>query len=158
MNYLVSCILQINRVARYLGYKAGKNMKWLQARLDELRYTHEDLKNLLAKKGIERSRATITGWTNDKPVSLLGNPQEAEILAEVLKWSLPELLVAAGYNIGMPIELVPEITELLQVIQRYNDMPKRRRLFILTLRQFVQVATNISEDDLRNALLDVEAS
>lgn len=86
-------------------------MNWLQKRLDDIDYTHQDLQNALSDVGIERVRATITGWTNGKPIALLNNPAHARKLATALKWSMMEMLVAAGYGIDIPYELTDFIHE-----------------------------------------------
>lgn len=91
-------------------------MTWLQKRLDKLSYTHEDFRCILEKKGIKRVRATITGWTNGKPIKCLSDPSKAKIFAKALKWNLFELFVAANYDFKVPKELVP-------LIKHYNNLP-----------------------------------
>ena len=71
-------------------------MNWLQERLNELNYTHHDLQKALEERGIKRVRATITGWANDKPVSLFNNPEHAKVLAEVLNMPVLEMFKKAG--------------------------------------------------------------
>ncbi|MEO1288555.1 MAG: hypothetical protein AAFV93_12370 [Chloroflexota bacterium] len=100
-------------------------MTWLKKRLKELEYTHNDLQKALEEKGIKRVRATITGWTNDKPVSLLNNPEDAKKLADVLDWTVLELLVAAGYDIDIPAEL----SEIIEVY-RNADAQKQQNLIL----------------------------
>ena len=101
-------------------------MNWLQARLKHLNHTHKDLQEALAERGIERVRATITGWTGDKPISLLNDPEQTAILAEALDWTTTELLVAAGYDID---PTVPD--ELFEVFEKYQKLNKYQRdLFI----------------------------
>ena len=80
-------------------------MNWLQKRLDDLNYTHQDLQHNLAELGINRVRETITGWTNGKPIALLSNPEDTQKLAQALNWTVMELLIEAGYDIGIPREM-----------------------------------------------------
>ncbi|MEM9952632.1 MAG: hypothetical protein AAF846_13585 [Chloroflexota bacterium] len=96
-------------------------MTWLKKRLRELGYTHNDLQKALEEKDIKRVRATITGWTNNKPVSLLNNPEHAKKLADVLDWTVLELLVAAGYDIDIPDEL----SEIIEVYRRANEQQRQ---------------------------------
>lgn len=115
-------------------------MNWLQRRLNKLNYTHQDLQGKLAEKDIHRVRATITGWTNDKPVSLLNDPDEAKILAEVLQWTVLDMLVAAGYDIPVP-------EELIVYIKAYrNAGEKRRGLFLHNLRFVMQFLEDFDEE------------
>ena len=131
-------------------------MNWLQARLDELHFTHRDLCYELQKRGIKRSRAAITGWTNGKSIRLLSNPKETQILAEALNWTSLELLVAVGYKLGIPQELISETIELIPIIQQYHNLEKRRRkLFMMTLDQFALFAVNLPDEELDDALHDM---
>lgn len=128
-------------------------MTWLQKRLKELGYTHEDLRQLLRARGIKKSRVSITNWANGSPIPLLNNVRETKIFADVLQWSLPEMLVAMGHDLEMPVELLPEIEELLPLIRQYHELsPLRRQLFMETLQQFAKLGLNISDDDLTDAL------
>jgi len=121
-------------------------MIWLQKRLDELGYTHEDLRSLLARHGIDRSRATITGWTNKKPIPLLSNPKEASILAEVLKWSLLELFIAAGYDCGLD-------KGLFKLLLRYDQLTsKQKKLFMRPTKQYMNMVEILSEEEVEDAL------
>lgn len=127
-------------------------MTWLQQRLNELGLTHDDLRERLAQRGIDRVRATITGWTNGKAIKLLSDPEQASILAEALKWTLTELLLAAGYEIEADIEIRPELYSL---IRQYNDLSYYRRiLFMQTLRRFTEFADSLTEDELHQAIAD----
>lgn len=105
-------------------------MNWLQKRLNELKYTHSDLQKALTQEGIERVRATITGWTNDKPVSLLSNPEHTSKLAKVLNWTVMDLLVAAGYDLETPAELIP-------IIMAYQQADEQQRRDILMGLEFI---------------------
>ncbi len=117
-------------------------MNWLQERLNKLGYTHHDLQQELEKRGIRRVRATITGWTNDNPVSLLNNPVEAKILADVLRWSVLEMLIAAGYDIGIPQKLIP-------FIEAYQSAGKRRRsMFLQNLAFVTEFLKDYRDEDL----------
>lgn len=121
-------------------------MTWLQERLDELCYTHEDLRQMLQRYGIERSRVAITGWTNGRPIPLLCDAKETEILARVLKWTSLELFMAAGYEVGVN-------QELITMIQRYNSLkPFQKHLFLLAAQQFMRASSGINKDDVENAL------
>ncbi|MGJ3240557.1 MAG: hypothetical protein ACFE0Q_17750 [Anaerolineae bacterium] len=117
-------------------------MSWLQQRLKELGYTHQDLQAALEEKGIKRVRATITGWTNDKPISLMNDPEQARILADILDWSMLEMLIAAGYDVGVPPELAP-------FIDTYKEAsPKQRNLFIQNLHFIRLFLSRLSEEEL----------
>jgi len=121
-------------------------MIWLQKRLKELGYTHEDLRSLLARHGIERSRATITGWTNEKPIPLLSNPEEASILAKVLDWSLLELFIAAEYDLGLD-------KGLFKLLLRYYQLTSdQKKLFMRPTKQYMKMVEILSEEEVKNAL------
>ena len=125
-------------------------MNWLQERLNVLEYTHQDLQRALGKKDIHRVRATITGWTNGKPVSLLNNPVEAKILAEVLEWSVLEMLMAADYDIDIPGELIP-------FIKTYQKAGKRRRSMLLFMMKFLDDYSDEELDDPEPGNIDEES-
>ena len=117
-------------------------MNWLQERLNKLNYTHHDLQQELEKRGISRVRATITGWTNEKPVSLLNDPGESKILADVLEWSVLEMLIAAGYDIGIPQKLIP-------FIKKYQKASKKRKsMFLQNLAFITKFLEDYSDEDL----------
>jgi hypothetical protein len=131
-------------------------MTWLKHRLEELSYTHDDLRGRLAQLGVKRVRATITGWVNGKSIKLLCNPKEAEILARALRWNLTEMLMAAGYKIDPGIGLSSELQPFLK---NYEELPvSRRELFVQTLQHFSQYAANLSEIELEQALHDGDVS
>lgn len=117
-------------------------MNWLQERLNELNYTHQDLQQKLAEKNIHRVRATITGWTNDKSVSLLNDPAEAKILADVLDWSVLDMLVAADYDVAVPKELTVFIEEYRKA------SGKRRGMFLQNLEFVMKFLEDFGEDQL----------
>jgi hypothetical protein len=87
---------------------------WLQIRLTVLGMTHEQFVKRLAEHKIKRSRVTITNWVNGTPISLFTSPDDTKRLANALEWSVDEMLLEAGYEIGsktltVPMELIPHI-------------------------------------------------
>ena len=120
-------------------------MTWLQKRLDELGYTHADLTRELEQHGIQRVRGTISGWARGHiNVTLLANPDEAQVLAKVLQWDLPELLVAAGYPIAPGGYSIPrEMLPLLPTLRALD--PHERRVLVELLLYSSQVIEAIQE-------------
>lgn len=118
-------------------------MTWLQRRLDELDYTHADLRKHLANKGIVRVRETITGWANGKPVSLLNDPQHAQILAETLNWTVLDMLNAAGF-VSIPDELIAFIKEYQSV------SPERKIRLIDGLQLLTDFFDNFTDEELND--------
>ena len=120
-------------------------MTWLQKRLDELGYTHTDLTDKLAAQGIHRVRGTISGWARGNiNVTLLANPDEAQTLASVLEWNLPELLIAAGYPITPDEYTIPrEMLPLLPTMRALN--PEERTILVETLLYSSKVVENIQK-------------
>lgn len=117
-------------------------MSWVQQRLDELGYTHQDLKSALAELGIVRVRATITGWTNGKPIKLLSNPDDTKKLAEALNWSVLEMLIAAGYEVDIP-------SEILDFIYEYKVANQTRKIIYMKNIAFVSgFMSALSDDEL----------
>ncbi|MEL6405997.1 MAG: hypothetical protein AAFN11_01190 [Chloroflexota bacterium] len=115
-------------------------MNWLQARLKELNLTHKDLQKALAERGIERVRATITGWTGDKPISLLNDPQQTAILAEALGWTTTELLIAAGYHIAPTVP--PALNDIFKQYQTLD--PDQRALFHFAVQFGFEFSGNLN--------------
>ena len=116
-------------------------MNWLQARLKKLNLTHKDLQEALAERGIERVRATITGWTGDKPISLLNDPQQTAILAEALNWTTTDLLIAAGYDIDPTVP-----PALREIFAQYNTLDEdQRALFILAVHFGFEFSENLNK-------------
>lgn len=102
-------------------------MTWLQRRLDTLGYTHRDLAQALAERGIERVRGTISGWARGSiTVSILANPKTATALADALDWSVSEMLIAAGYPLdALPADVPAEIYPLLEAMQPLTSDERR---------------------------------
>jgi hypothetical protein len=132
-------------------------MTWLQKRLDELGYTHTDLTDRLAQHDIHRVRGTISGWARGNiNVTLLANPDEAQILADVLEWNLPELLIAAGYPIAPDDYAIPqEMLPLLPTMRALN--PEERTILVETLLYSSSVVETIQKarhQQVRNGKTD----
>lgn len=121
-------------------------MNWLQARLKELGLTHDDLRQALAERGIERVRATITGWTHGKPISLFNNPEQTRILAETLEWSTTEMLIAAGYDITPPVP--DNLLEALEIFAGFTEAKKK--LFLFGLGVITEFTGNLPDDILND--------
>ena len=117
-------------------------MSWIQARLDSLEYTHKDLQNALEELGVIRVRATITGWTNGKPIKLLSDPEDTKKLAKALNWSVMEMLIAAGYDLEIP-------AELSYFIHEYKIASQKRKMIFLKNMSFVLgFVSALKEEDL----------
>ena len=117
-------------------------MSWIQARLDSLEYTHKDLQNALEELGVIRVRATITGWTNGKPIKLLSDPDDTKKLAKALKWSVIEMLIAAGYDLEIP-------EELGYFIHEYKTADQKRKIIYQKNISFVtSFANELDDEDL----------
>lgn len=128
--------------------------KWLQKRLKHLKLTHAEFGKRLAEQGIERSRVTITNWVNGDNVNLLANPQDAKRLATALEWSVAELLIAAGYEIGEShISVPPELIPHIKFYKKLLKWQKERYLESISfVAKMFRGAMNMDDDDLREEL------
>lgn len=124
-------------------------MSWIQDRLDSLDYTHQDLQNALSELGVVRVRATITGWTNGKPIKLLSDPEGTKKLAKALKWSVIEMLIAAGYDLEIP-------EELGYFIHEYKTADQKRKIIYLKNISFVtSFANELDDEDLNISITNL---
>jgi hypothetical protein len=99
---------------------------WLQSRLKKLGLTHDQFVKRLAQQGIKRTRVTVTNWVNGTPITLLMNPADTKRLALALDWSVDDLLMEAGYEIGEKGITVPP--ELVTHIRLYKKLVKPHSL------------------------------
>ena len=127
-------------------------MHWLRQRLKILKMSQADLSFQLERHGISKTRQAIASWMSKdgNPVPMLGTPTEAIILAEILGWSVTEMLLAAGYpivenSVKIPTELLPQIVEFAKLDA------KRLSLVIKTIAHIMNLQAAMDDDEVSNA-------
>ena len=127
-------------------------MHWLRQRLKTLKMSQADLSFQLERRGISKTRQAIASWMSKdgNPVPMLGTPTDAIILAEILGWSVTEMLLAAGYpivenSVKIPTELLPQIVEFAKLDA------KRLSLVIKTIAHIMNLQATMDDDEVSNA-------
>jgi hypothetical protein len=134
---------------------------WLQKRLNELEMTHDDFVERLAEFGIIRTRVTITNWVNGSPIKPLMNPAETKLLALALYWSVDELLIEAGYDIGtkgltVPRELFPHVRLFKKLKKPHSDRYLESIDFVGQMLKQIQDNDSSSTDAPRTDVAEVD--
>lgn len=120
---------------------------WLKLRLDVLGIDRQELVDRLHKKGIKRSPQTISNWMNGNPIPLLSTAKETAILAEVLDWTVTEMLIAADYPIQTQETDIPP--DLLPVIMQAKRLSAKRLKWVIeTLLYSIHLWENVQDDEM----------
>ena len=72
----------------------------MKKRREALGITQEQFVERLAKHGIDLTKAAISKWEIGKAPLPLNYPNYRRAIADVLEMTIPELLAAAGYELG----------------------------------------------------------
>lgn len=81
---------------------------WLKKRREQIGLSQKAFADRLAERGIKRETNSISHWESGNTIPLLGSKEESRILADVLQWTLEELL-AVVYGVSFYRVDVPEI-------------------------------------------------
>lgn len=76
------------------------NMNWIAKRRGELDLSQEDLTVILQVSGFNTSRATLSHWETGRYNPPMEDPNFRRILANALQMSIPDLLIAAGFEVN----------------------------------------------------------
>ena len=73
---------------------------WMKRRREALDITQEQFVQRLAQHGILLTKAAVSKWEIGKTPLPLNYPNYRRAIADVLEMTIPELLAAAGYELG----------------------------------------------------------
>ena len=132
-------------------------MHWLKRRLKYLKMSQADLSMQLEKRGINKTRQAISSWTSrdDNPVPMLATPAETIILAEILDWSVTDMLIAAGYPIIANSVQIP--SELLSQIVEFAKLDAARlSLVVKTIDHIMYLQESMDDEEVSHARNNIE--
>jgi transcriptional regulator with XRE-family HTH domain len=94
----------------------GMKADWLKTRREQLQISQEELSNRLQALGINTSRATVSHWETDRYNIPLDNAEFRQALATVLRLSIVDLLIAAGFEIQSKKDFYVDLVNMVYLM------------------------------------------
>lgn len=102
---------------------------WFRERRLLLNLSQEDLASKLQVAGFDITRSTISHWENGRYNIPLENPEFRRELANIFRFSIPEMLLLAGYEINTAYS--EQAQRAANIIDQLPDDDKQLALNVL---------------------------
>lgn len=104
---------------------------WMKQRRELLGITQDQLGERLAERGLHVTKGAISKWEIGRSPLPLTTPENRRALAEALEMSISELLIHAGYEIG--VEWSHSARLLVSIFETLPPADRRTLLALATM-------------------------